>query len=100
LAAAGQPVKSMIYLAINCGYSNSDIGALPLKALDLENGRIQFARVTTGIPRKSPLWAETVHGLGGWMKVRPEPKDPNHADLVFITSAGGSWGKDIADNPV
>jgi integrase len=90
----------MIYLGINCGYSNSDIAALPMKSLNLATGWIQFARVKTGIERRSPLWPETVQALEEWLKVRPQPKDPKHADLVFVTSTGGSWGKEIADNPL
>src|SRR5262249_6478069 len=100
LAGAKQPLKSMIYLGINCGFSNSDIGALPLKALDLANSPTQFARLKPGTIRKGPLWPETVKSLEEWFKVRPEPADAKHADLVYITSARGSWGKDIADNPV
>src|SRR5262249_48542787 len=66
----------------------------------LANRSIQFARVKTGIMRKCLLWPETVQALEEWFKVRPQPANPKHADLVFLTRAGGSWNKDYADNPV
>jgi integrase len=100
LAAAKQPLASMILLGINCGYSNSDLGALPAGALDLETGWANFARVKTGIPRRCPLWPETVRALREWLAVRPEPREEKHRSLLFVTRTGGSWGKDIADNPV
>jgi len=97
--AAGQPLKAIILLGINCGYSNSDIGALPIKALDLDRGWVTFARVKTGIMRRSPLWPETVQALREWLATRPEPKDATHAGLVFLTYYGGTWAK-LGDSPV
>ncbi len=35
-----------------------------------------------------------------WLTQRPKPKNPDHADLVFVTKYGGSWHKDTSDNPV
>jgi integrase len=93
LKAAKPALRAMILLGINCGYSNADIGALPLKVLDLENGWATFARVKTGIPRKCPLWPETVQALRDWLAVRPEPIDDKDRELVFITEPGNGWGK-------
>jgi integrase len=31
---------------------------------------------------------------------RPEPKDPVHAGLVFMTAKGQSWYRDATDSPV
>jgi hypothetical protein len=42
LGVAKQPVKAMILLGINCGYGNTDCGTLPLVAVDLEAGVIDF----------------------------------------------------------
>ncbi|MGE3806311.1 MAG: hypothetical protein AB7K24_16705, partial [Gemmataceae bacterium] len=36
LEIAGQPMKTMLLLGINCGFGNADVGHLPLKALDLD----------------------------------------------------------------
>ena len=96
---AGQPLRAMILLGINCGYSNSDIGALTIKALDLDRGWIQFARVKTGIMRRCKLWPETVAALREWLAIRPEPKDQKHAGLVFLTRYGDCWAKEVG-NPI
>jgi integrase len=98
--AAGQPLKTMILLGINCAYGNGDCGTLPLSALDLESGWADFPRPKTGIPRRCPLWPETIQAIKEWLAERPQPKTEEHADLVFITKHGLAWGKEIIDNPV
>jgi hypothetical protein len=60
---AGGQLRVMIYLGINCGFGNMDCATLPLKALDLEKGRVDFGRPKTGVHRRCPLWAETVTAL-------------------------------------
>ena len=92
LANAEQPLRSMVLLGINCAFGNSDVGTLPISALDLGGGWITYHRPKTGIDRKIPLWAETVESLRQWLAIKPEPKDPAHAGLVFITKYGGDWG--------
>jgi hypothetical protein len=52
LNAAGQPLKAMILLGVNCGFGNSDCGTLPQSALDLAGGWISYPRPKTGIPRR------------------------------------------------
>jgi integrase len=100
LGAAGPPIKAMLLLAVNAGMGNSDIGNLPMAALDLENGVIDFPRPKTGIPRRCPLWPETVAAIREAIAQRPEPKKAEHAALVFVTRYGGAWGKDTSDNPI
>jgi len=100
LAKASQPLKSMIMLACNVGYGNSDIGTLPLSTLDLDTAWINHARPKTGIARKAPLWPETVDALREWLGMRPEPKKAEHANLVFVTVQGDSWAKETSDNPL
>jgi integrase len=100
LAAAGQPLKVMILLGVNCGYGNSDVGTVPLTALDLKGGWLSYPRPKTGIERRCPLWPETVKALREWLKLRPAPKKPAHAELVFLTVKGDSWAKETTDNPV
>ena len=53
LDAAPMPLKAMVLLGINCGFGNSDIHALPLTALDLDNGWMRFPRPKTGIDRRA-----------------------------------------------
>jgi integrase len=100
LDAAGVPLKAMIFLGVNCGYGNADCGTLPLSALDLERGWVNYPRPKTGIDRRCPLWPETVAALREALANRPTPKDEAGAALVFVTARGGSWHKKIEDNPI
>jgi integrase len=100
LDAASVTMKAMILLGINCGFGNADCGTLPLSMVDLDRGIIDFARPKTGIPRRCILWPETVGALKEALARRPEPKRPEHADLVFVTQRGLSWAKDTNDCPV
>jgi hypothetical protein len=100
LDTAGQPLKAMLLLGINCGFGNADCGRLPRAAVDLEAGVIDFPRPKTGIPRRCFLWAETVESLKEALAGRPEPKSAEHAGLVFLTQRGGCWAKDTNDCPV
>jgi hypothetical protein len=52
---AGLPLRAMILLGINCGFGNADCGRLPLAAVGLDAGMIDFARPKTGLPRRCPL---------------------------------------------
>jgi integrase len=97
LAAAGTSMRAMILLGINGGFGNADCGRLPLSAVDLEAGMIDFPRPKTGIARRCPLWPETVAALRDALAKRPAPKDEADAGLVFITKFGLPWAKDTAD---
>jgi integrase len=92
-----QPIKTMILLGINCGFGNADCGKLPLKALDLEGGWIDFPRPKTGLPRRCPLWPETVAALKEAIADRPTPKSQDDIGLVFVTKYGKRWAKDGDD---
>ena len=100
LAATGQQMKAMILLGINCGFGNADCGTLPKAALDLDGGWVNFPRPKTGIPRRAPLWPETVAALEAALVCRPAPKSEADAGLVFLTKFGASWAKQATDNPV
>jgi integrase len=100
LALAPMPLEAMILLGVNCGFGNADIGTLPVSALDLEGGWVNYHRPKTGINRRCPLWPETVEALKEALARRPNPKEPADAGLVFTTSRGGSWHKKIEDNPI
>jgi integrase len=89
--AAGVPFKAMLLLAVNCGYGNADVASLPLSALDLDAGWIDFPRPKTGIPRRCPLWPETVEAIREALAKRAEPKTAEHAGLVFICRRGTPW---------
>jgi integrase len=101
LNAAGQPMKAMILLGVNCGFGNVDCGRLPMSALDLEGGWVNFPRPKTGIDRRCPLWPETVEAIREWLAMRPEPKAEEDQGLVFLTVRGRSWHKaGLMDNPI
>jgi integrase len=96
LDAAGQPLKTMLLLGVNGALGNSDIGKLPLSALDLNGGWVNYPRPKTGIPRRAFLWPETIQAVKEVIAQRPEPKDPADAELLFITKYGGNWSKEGA----
>jgi len=100
LDKATPQLKAMILLAVNCGFGNNDCATLPMRALDLAGGWIDFPRPKTGGHRHCPLWPETITAIKEVLANRRNPKDKAHADLVFITAALGSFSKETTDNPV
>jgi integrase len=97
LDAAGTQLRAMVLLGINCGFGNADCGNLPLAAVDLDAGLIDYPRPKTGIPRRCALWPETTQAVRQALAHRPTPKDPAHAALVFVTKYGLPWAKDATD---
>jgi integrase len=100
LDAAGTPMKAILLLGINCGFGNSDVGNLPLSAVDLDRGWMNYPRPKTGVARRCPLWPETVQAIREALERRPRPKSVEHAELLFITKYGKPWSKDVSDSPV
>ncbi|MGA2062080.1 MAG: tyrosine-type recombinase/integrase, partial [Thermoguttaceae bacterium] len=94
LDAASPGLKAMIFLGINGGLGNSDCSSLPLSALDLDAGWLDYARVKTGVNRKIPLWSETITALRQVISTRRLPADDADADLVFLTKFGLRWVRD------
>ncbi len=45
------PLKAMILLGLNCGYGNSDCGSLPLSAIDLKRGWVDY-------PGRKQRWSD------------------------------------------
>jgi integrase len=90
-------MRAMILLGVNCGFGNADCGRLAKANLDLDAGVIDYPRPKTGIQRRCLLWPETVAAIREALAVRPEPKDPADADLVFVTRFGQPRAKDTAD---
>jgi integrase len=100
LSNASVPLKAMIYLGLNAGFGNSDCATLPLSALDLDAGWVNYPRPKTGIARRCPMWAETVEALKEVRLNSPLAKKAEHAGLTFVTKYGDSWSKDTSDNPI
>jgi integrase len=100
LDKAGPQVKAMLLLGVNAGFGNHDVATLPLAALDLEAGWVNYPRPKTGIPRRCPLWPETVTALGAAITDRPEPRQEDATGLVFVTTRGRPWLSRGIANPV
>jgi integrase len=92
--AANVPLKAMILLGINAGFGNVDCASLPLTALDLERGWINFPRPKTGIPRRCPLWPETVAALRVALAERPAPWSAAETELALLQRSGRRWVRD------
>jgi len=91
LAAADPITKAQILLGVNAGLSCTDIGQLPIAALDLQGGWLTFARVKTATERRIPLWRETVESLRQAIASRPTPAKPTLGALVFLRPSGKTW---------
>jgi integrase len=79
----------MILLGINGGFGNTDCARLPVSAMDLEQGVIEFERPKTGLERAVPLWPETAAALQRVLESRPVAQGPG--DLVFVMPSGKPW---------
>lgn len=91
LDKASVPMKAMILLGVNCGLGNTDVADLPLSAVDLDAGTLDFPRPKTGVARRAPLWPETVKAIRAALEKRPEPEDEADAPRLFITKHGAAW---------
>jgi integrase len=100
LDKADPTLRAMLLLGVNCGFGNHDVATLPLSALDLDAGWVVFPRPKTGIPRRCPLWPETVAALREALAGRPEPRLDEAAGLVFVTTRGRPWLSRGIANPV
>jgi integrase len=97
----GAPVqlKAMILLGLNCGFGNFDCAKLPLSALDLEKGWVEFPRPKTHVKRRCPLWPETAAALKAAIAERPKPK-AEAAELVFVMPSRRPWLSCGIANPI
>ncbi len=98
--AANPTLRAMLLLAVNGGFGPADVGRMTMDALDLDGGWIELARQKTGIPRRCPLWPETVVAIKKALSVRPKPREEALADRVFLTSHGTPWFLDTVDGPL
>jgi integrase len=99
LAVAPVQLKAMILLGLNCGFGNHDCATLPLDALKLAKGWIDYPRPKTGIKRRCPLWPETIAALKEAIAARPVAKSDAEA-LVFVLPSGLPWLCGGIANPV
>lgn len=95
LKLAGPQMKAMVLLGLNCGYGNFDVATLPLSALDLAKGVVDYPRQKTRVERRAMLWPETIAALKAVVASRPKSVDPAAEQLVFITKFGKSWVRQV-----
>ncbi len=100
IAAAKQPMKAMLLLAINAGMGNNDVAQMPITALDFAGGWLNFPRPKTGIVRRCPLWPETIAAIQEWLVRRPTPRGEGNEGLVFLTARGDGWAANINDRAI
>lgn len=96
-ATSTAPLRAMVLLGVNCGFGPADCAALPLAAVDLKRGWINFPRPKTGVERRCPLWPETVQAMREALQARPTPSDKQAEALFFITPRGLAWMLDYRE---
>jgi integrase len=90
LDAADTQLRAMVLVGVNCGFGNNDVATLPLTAVDLDGGWVDYPRPKTGIERRCPLWPETIAALRLVLAERPKPNDEAKG-LVFVRRNGKPW---------
>lgn len=83
--------QAMILLGVQAGFGNTDVAELPESAVNLTAGWIEYPRAKTGMPRRVPLWPETVAALRATIAAKPTPKNPDDTRLVFIGARGQNY---------
>jgi integrase len=94
LGAADVQLKAMLLLGINAGLGAADCGKLPLTAVDLDRGILDYPRPKTGIARRCVLWPETVGAIRIALAARPKQKDAATTGLAFLAARGGTCHKE------
>jgi integrase len=88
---ADPTLRAMTLLGLNAAYGNNDCATMPMTALDLTRGWLDYPRPKTAVARRCPLWPETVEALRTALAARPAPKDAEDARLVFVNSRGAPF---------
>lgn len=88
-------LRAMAILALNCGFGQTDIANLPMSAI--HGDWVEFPRVKTAVPRRCPLWPESMELLQEVLANRPRPRRPEFAGLLFLTRAGQPWVRNNAN---
>jgi integrase len=77
-------MKAIVLLAINAGLGNTDIGELQFH--NIKDGWLNYPRPKTGMPRRVPLWKETIAALKAHK--RRSAKHQKDDECVFLNRAG------------
>jgi integrase len=84
-------LRVMVLLGLNAALGNTDLALLPIKAVDLGGGWLDYPRSKTGIGRRIPLWPETVAAIKVALADRHPPKDEADAGLLLVGPRGESY---------
>lgn len=87
LNAASLHMRAFILLAINGGFTQTEISGLRPVDVDLGTGVIDYYRHKTKVRRKVPLWPATVEAIIEAIEYRPSVDD----DLLFTTKYGNPY---------
>lgn len=88
---ADPQLKAMTLLGINGGLGVTDCGCLCESHIDFTIGWMDYPRVKTGIPRRFPLWTETIEAIKEVLASRKAPRDPADEGIVFLTRTRRRW---------
>ncbi len=90
LKVATPITRAMILLGLQGGLGNSDIADLPLKAIDLKSGWLDYPRAKTATHRRIPLWPETIAALKTVIETRPK----TGSKMLFLSVRGNDFTDD------
>jgi integrase len=90
LSKANSTRRAMILLGVNAGLGNSDVADLHVSNLDLSKGWLDYPRKKTEVPRRCPLWPETIEAIERSMQERPK----SEKGLVFVSVNGQDYQDD------
>ena len=96
LDECGLHLRAMVLLGINCAYGPHDCATLPLSAVDLASGWIDYPRPKTEVDRRCPLWPETVEALRASQERRPEQRSAGYGRF-FVQHSGRPFSNDTGD---
>jgi integrase len=69
----------------------TDLALLTADKFDFDSGWLDCPREKTGIPRRVPLWPETIAAVNAAIAKRRKPKNAEHEHLLFIGDRGTSY---------
>jgi len=95
LDEAGLHLRAMILLGINCGYGPHDCATLPLNAVDLDAGWIDYPRPKTEVDRRCPLWPETIDAMSASAARRPRQIEGK--PVFFVQHNGKPFSNESSD---
>jgi integrase len=81
-------LRAAVLLGINAGLGNSDVAGLQFSHLIRGGEWLDYPRVKTGLPRRVPLWSQTVDAISVAISQRGQPKRTVDSECVFINRGG------------